>query len=201
MSHSPQPLLRDLAFGSLLPDARFSERHSIVVDQPIERAWKALDALTGDEIKLLRPLFQLRGLPAKARRVVPPAPVGERRVLELFADEGFVMLRHDAQPVDGHAVLIFGAAGRFWSPAHNAPVRFDSPANFVDFDEPGYAKTVARFEMWDEGGHTRVETETLVAGTDRASSAKFGAYWTIIRGPSGLLRRSWLAAIDRRANQ
>lgn len=43
------------------------------------------------------------------------------------------------------------------------------------------------------------ETITRVNGTDQASSRKFAPYWAIIRGPSGLIRRSWLAAIDRRA--
>jgi len=48
-------------------------------------------------------------------------------------------------------------------------------------------------------GTTRIETETLVAGTDQASTRRFRPYWALIRLPSGLIRRSWLAAIDRRA--
>lgn len=40
--------------------------------------------------------------------------------------------------------------------------------------------------------------ETVVVGTDRASTRRFAPYWAFIRLPSGLIRRSWLAAIDRR---
>lgn len=71
---------------------------------------------------------------------------------------------------------------------------------FIDFDEPGNARTVARPQAVDLGdGTTRIETETLVAGTDLASTRRFRPYWALIRLPSGLIRRSWLAAIDRRA--
>jgi len=198
-STPPDALIADLEFGTLMPAARFTERHSVVIDRPIDEVWPVATSVTGDEIKLLQPLFWLRGLPARLRGQRPPTPVGDRPVLDLFAEEGFVMLRRDELPTGGHAVLIFGAAGVFWSPAHNAPVEFESPRAFIDFDEPGFAKTVARFEAWEENGRTRLETETLVVGTDASSTSKFGRYWMVIRGPSGLLRRSWLSAIERRA--
>ncbi len=117
----------------------------------------------------------------------------------MFAHEGFIVLRRDAVPTDGHASIIFGAAGRFWSVRGNRPVSFDSPDAFLDFNEPDHARTVARLDAIDNGdGTTRIETETLVSGTDSASTRKFGPYWALIRLPSGLIRRSWLAAIDRR---
>jgi len=109
------------------------------------------------------------------------------------------MLRQDDRPREGRAILIFGAAGKFWSLAHNKPRRFRDAAEFMAFNEPGFAKTVARFELFAEGDATVVVTETLVAGTDAASTRKFRPYWMIIRGPSGLIRRSWLAAINRRS--
>lgn len=192
-------LINDLDFGELMPDAPFTEEHMIVIDRPIDEVWAALAAVTGDEIKLLRPLFSLRGVPARLRGRRPPVPAGDRPVLELFAEEGFTMLRVDERPVDGHAVLIFGAAGVFWSPTNNAPIVFDTPQDLLDFDEAGHAKTVARFEAWEERGRTRLVTETVVDGTDAASTAKFRPYWMLIRGPSGLLRRSWLKAVERRA--
>ena len=192
--------IAELEFTAILPDAPFRERHSRWIDQPIEQVWPTFLALRGNDIKLLAPLFRLRGLPARVLGRRPPAPVGEQRALDLFVDEGFVILRCDEEPVEGRATLIFGTAGRFWSPAHNGPLAFHSPTDFLTFDEPGNAKTVARFEAWKENGGTRLETETLVCGTDPASTRKFAVYWAVIRGPSGLLRRSWLAAADRRAS-
>lgn len=44
-------------------------------------------------------------------------------------------------------------------------------------------------------------TETRVLLTDERSRRAFGRYWLLIRPFSGLIRRRWLAAIVRRANQ
>lgn len=192
-------LIDDLDFATLMPDAPFTERDSRSIDRPIDEVWKAFLGLQGDEIRLLAPLFALRSLPARLKGRRGASPSGAGNALDLFAEEGFVMLRRDEHVENGRATLIFGTAGKFWSPAHNGPRPFDSAADFLDFDEPGNAKTVARFDVFERNGRTALETETLVEGTDPASTRKFAFYWAIIRGPSGLLRRSWLAAVERSA--
>ncbi len=194
-------LIEDLELRDALPDARFNELHHRTVDLPIDQVWPAATEVTANEVRTLSPLMAIRGLPAVLRRRRPPMPLGDRPLIDLFVEEGFVLLRCDAEPVDGRAVLLFGAAGVFWSVAHNQPVLFDSPEEFLAFAEPGYAKTVCRVEAIAQGSKTKLETETWVAGTDQASDKKFAPYWMIIRGPSGLIRRSWLAAIDRRSKR
>lgn len=193
-------MIDDLEFDTILPNAPFRELHTKQIDHAVDHVWDSLLATTAADIRLLEPLFRLRGLPAKVLGKQPPAPIGDRPALELFSEEGFVMLRQDPTPHDGRATLIFGAAGKFWSPTKNTPKRFESPEAFLAFDDPGYVKTVARFEAFSDNLGTRVETETVVAGTDAAGARKFRPYWVLIRGPSGLLRRSWLSAIDRRAS-
>ncbi len=42
-------------------------------------------------------------------------------------------------------------------------------------------------------------TETRVHASTRGAAWKFGAYWLLIRAGSGILRRTWLRAIKRRA--
>ena len=194
-----------LELDRLLPRAPFRELHRRVVPAPIDEVWPHCLAVTAEEVRTLGPLLALRGLPARlggrrAPRAADPLPL-----LEVFAREGFVLLRRDAEPVDGRAVVVFGAAGRFWSITGNAPVPFpgpSGPADFVAYDEPGRAKTAARLEAIDRGdGTTTIETETVVAGTDPASTRRFAPYWAVIRLPSGLIRRSWLAAIDRRVER
>lgn len=192
-------LLPELTFDDLLDSAPFRERHSRLVSAPIEDVWPHCLAVTGSEIRALGPLLALRGLPAALRGRRARSASGPEPLLDLFAGEGFVMLRRDDGPVDGRAVVIFGAAGRFWSVTGNAPAPFDGPSDFLAFAEPGLAKTVARLEAIDQGdGTVRIETETRVVGTDPASTRRFAPYWAIIRLPSGLIRRSWLAAIERR---
>lgn len=195
----PNPL-PELRFEATIDEAPFSELHHKVVDAPLDQVWSHCLAVAGKEVRAIGPLFALRGLPAKLAGKRPPAVSGSTPLIELFAREGFVILRADPTPADGRAIVIFGAAGKFWSLKGNAPIRFDDPQAFLDFDTEGHAKTVARLEAIDVGdGTTRIETETLVVGTDPASTRKFAPYWALIRLPSGLIRRSWLAAIARRA--
>ncbi|MGB7234569.1 MAG: hypothetical protein WBD41_01180 [Rhodococcus sp. (in: high G+C Gram-positive bacteria)] len=188
-------------FDDILKAAPFRELHHRIVSAPIDEVWPHCLDVTAAEIRMIGPLFALRGLPGRLTGKRPPDASAPEPLLDVFADQGFIILRRDAAPVDGRASIIFGAAGRFWSPRGNHPKRFDRPADFLDFDEPGNAKTVARLDAIDNGdGTTRIETETLVAGTDTAGSRRFAPYWALIRLPSGLIRRSWLAAIDRRVS-
>lgn len=208
----------DLEIDSVLTSPRFSEHHHRVVSLPIEDVWPACQRVSGEEIRLLGPLMKLRNAPRILRGreglvVDQNADAGAEHgsgdgagepepLIDAFLAEGFHLLRSDQAPVGGRAVILFGAVGKFWSPAGNSPVRFESAEEFLAFEEPGYAKMVATLAAVDRGdGSTRIETSTLVRGTDRAGSVKFAPYWAIIRGPSGLIRRSWMAAIERRARE
>jgi hypothetical protein len=96
-------------------------------------------------------------------------------------------------------VTVHGAAGRFWSLAGNAPVPLDDAQAFAQHQDAGTVKVAFSIEVAESGASTLVTTETRIVGTDRAARRAFGRYWLVIRGPSGLIRRSWLAAIDRRS--
>ena len=169
---------------------------------PIEDVWPRCLDVSAREIRTLGPLMAVRSVPARTMRREAKSASAHRPLLDEFVDGGFVILRRDAKPHDGRASIIFGGAGRFWSVRNDSSITFADGDAFVEFDEPGYAKTVARLGAVDLGdGTTRIETETLVAGTDQASTRRFRPYWALIRLPSGLIRRSWLAAIDRRASR
>ncbi len=189
-------------FDQIVPAAPYRELHQRVVAAPIEDVWPHCLDITAREIRTLGPLMALRSLPARIVGKGTHSASAPRALLDVFTDEGFVLLRRDPEPRDGRASVVFGGAGRFWSVRNDASVAFADGAAFVDFDEPGQAKVITRLDAIDLGdGTTRIETETLVAGTDPASTRRFRPYWALIRLPSGLIRRSWLAAIDRRACQ
>jgi len=59
------------------------------------------------------------------------------------------------------------------------------------------ARPKVAFDFRLEGGE--LSTETRVAGTDAHARRRFGLYWLAIRPGSGLIRREWLRAIERRA--
>ena len=187
-------------FEEILPAAPYRELHQRLVAAPIEDVWPHCLDVSAREIRTLGPLMALRSLPTRIMGKGAESASTPRALLDVFTDEGFVLLRRDSEPRNGRASVVFGGAGRFWSVRNDAPIAFPDGDAFVDFDEPGHAKTIARLDAIDLGdGTTRLETETLVAGTDPASTRRFRPYWALIRLPSGLIRRSWLAAIDRRA--
>ncbi len=187
-------------FEKILPAAPYRELQQRLVAAPIEDVWPHCLDVSAREIRTLGPLMALRSLPTRIMGKGAESASTPRALLDVFTDEGFVLLRRDSEPRNGRASVVFGGAGRFWSVRNDAPIAFPDGDAFVDFDEPGHAKTIARLDAIDLGdGTTRLETETLVAGTDPASTRRFRPYWALIRLPSGLIRRSWLAAIDRRA--
>lgn len=191
-----------IELDDVTPTAPFAERHSRTIDRPIEEVWPAALGVTAREVRTLGPLMGLRSLPKMLLGKRTELSEGRGTLLDEFVGSGFVLVRQDAAPIDGRAVVLFGAAGKFWSVAHNAPRSFASAGEFVDFDEAGWAKTVATLEARDLGnGRTEVSTVTRVVGTDDASTKRFRPYWTLIRPFSGLIRISWLAAIERRANR
>ena len=184
---------------AFLPTPDFSERHDRTVQAPAEDVWSAATSVTPAEIRLLTPLMTLRSLPHILSGRRRSFSEGDASFLDVFEQEGFVALHRDEGVAAGRAVVIYGAAGRFWSPTRNSPWPLDAQA-FADHEGPGTVKVAFSLEVAERGTTTLVTTETRIVGTDATARRAFGRYWLIIRGPSGLIRRSWLAAIDRRAS-
>ena len=97
------------------------------------------------------------------------------------------------------AEIAAGAVGRFWRLGGNEPAAVRTRKDFLSFAEPGYAKAVIAFLVRPERGGSRVITETRVAGTSPEATRALLRYWRAIRLGSGAIRKSWLAAIRRRA--
>ena len=196
LSLRPAPSPLDAFIGT--PD--FSERHHRTVQAPAEAVWTAATSVTPAEIRLLTPLMTVRSLPQiLTGRRTKLLTADAAPFLEVFEEEGFVELYRDAGVTGGRAVAIYGAAGRFWSPTDNSPVPLDDGQAFFQHEDAGTVKVAFSLQVVESGTTTLVTTETRIVATDRAARRAFGRYWLIIRGPSGLIRRSWLAAIDRRS--
>ena len=180
--------------SEVLPTWDAGEVHDVWIPATPEVAFAAVRDVTVREVRLLRPLLALRGLPRllTTRRRFQPARSAP--VLEEFLKVGFVLLGERPG-----AEIAAGAVGRFWSPTGNRPVALRSREDFVSFAEPGYAKAALAFVVRPERGGSRVITETRVAGTSPEAIRAFRHYWLVIRLGSGAIRRSWLAAIRRRA--
>ena len=182
--------------------APFREHHERVTPASFDAAWTAALNVTAGEIRVFGPLMSLRGLPAlvRGRSGVRGGDRADRDIplLELFESEGFIRLDLQAEAGRDRSVR-YGAVGKFWSPTGNHPVRFANPDEFHAFTEPGHAKLQFDVRVRAASDGVRLSTTTWVVGTDEAAQRRFAPYWALIRLPSGWIRRSWLAAIDRRA--
>jgi hypothetical protein len=172
------------------PEHQFNEVHGIRVRAPGARAYSAINEVTAGEIALFRALTWIRRLGRSTPGSILDAPPDEP-ILTVATRSGFVLLADDAgQEVVVGAVVLSPAGAK----------RPRSAQEFKQVGGPGFAKATMNFRIEDEGeGTCLVSTETRVHATDAAARRRFGRYWMLIRPASGLLRRTWLRAIKRRA--
>ena len=159
------------------------------------RVDQALEAVTLAEMPLVPLLFAVRSLPARlaGRQSLPRAR--DEPLLAQFLAAGFTLLVEDP----GRELAV-GVVAQMWERGGRT-ARIRDAAEFTSFDHPGFVKVAMNFRLVEQHGGTRVETETRVLATDAASRRGFVRYWRLIRPFSGAIRRSWLRAIARRAEQ
>jgi hypothetical protein len=166
----------------VMPDYDRREVHRRAIGAAPAATWDALHQLRGEEVAAMRLLMGIRTL-GRARG-------DSRTVLDSFGRMGFRVL--DEEP---GSQLVVAGIGRFWQPSGGLR-RVESREQFASFDEPGYAKVAFDFRLEDG----ELSTETRIAGTDARARRRFRLYWLAIRPGSGLIRREWLRAIERRAS-
>lgn len=172
----------------IIPEWHFGNRHQIVIDASVDRVVDAVESFEVDHDLswLVRFLFRVRGLSI-------PEGASAREALTY---EGFSVLGE----LPGREIVL-GIAGKFWAPREMANlVRVPDADAFRAFAEPGRAKGALNFRADPlDDGRTLLSTETRVWCSDLRARLLFTAYWTLIRLPSGLIRRDMLRAIERRA--
>ncbi len=189
---------RPTLLDELMPEFEHHEVHDLWLDAAPEDVYRALAEVIGREIRLLAPLMALRRLPAfltgragRADRNVP--------IFDGLERGGFVRLAEEPG-----REIVFGVAGRFWKLTRNVlrlPLSGRTPRDsFASFEDPGYAKAAMNFLVRAEGRGSRLVTETRICATDLGAARSFRRYWRLVRPGSGLIRRSWLAAVRRRTH-
>ncbi len=178
---------------ALVPRYEFSEFHEIAIAAPPVRVDSAVRAVTASEIRLFRLLTWIRrgGRDGpedilNAPATMPLLDVATRTTFRWLADEP------GRELVVG--TLVIAPPGTSGLPA--------SPEAFAGLSQPGFAKAAMNFGIQADGrGGTRLTTETRVHATDDGTRRRFAAYWRVILPGSALIRRSWLAAVRRRAEE
>jgi hypothetical protein len=193
--------------GTLLDEAMprwdFDEVHETRVAAPPPVVLDAARAVTTREVRPLAPLIALRLIPATVRHpramggrlLAGLIGRGSRPVIEELLEFGFIELGARDEEV------VLGAVGRFWRPWGAEPIPIAGPDAFLAFSEPGYAKGAMNLFVAADGDGSHLRTETRVAATSPDARGAFARYWRLILPGSGLIRRSMLAAIRRRAER
>lgn len=155
----------------LLPDWDARERHECTVSASPEDAVAAALGIPVAPDAIVRALFRVRGLPRGG------SVQGALRAIGL-------------KPlVDEPACVVLGAAGRPWSPRSRLAA-FETAG-------PGQVRMAVEISARPAEGGSMLATETRVAAMDPRSRRAFGAYWLAVGPFSALVRRRWLAAVQR----
>ena len=177
-----------------VPVYQFSEFHSTRVKASREQTYRALKAVTAEEIAFYHTLVWIRRFGQSGRESILNPPPGQP-LLEVATRTDFVVLAEepDREVVVGTLV----GAPKGWQPSGKS-----TREKFKAFSEPGFVLAAMNFRLEDadgEPGVTIVTTETRVYATDPHTLRSFARYWRAIYPGSALIRRMWLRAIVRRA--
>jgi hypothetical protein len=190
-----------------LPIYDVSDGVAVVVDAARPVAWQALldvDLLKlGREAPLVGMLGALRMLPEVVghllhgeRPAKPPASMQLRDLPKIpMYEGGWILLGERPQEE-----IALGLVGKFWRPVIEF-ARVGSPAEFRQFDEPGFAKTVYALSARElDRTRTRLSGLMRTATTDEHARRWFRRYWSFGVGPGAhILVGSMLESARRRA--
>ncbi len=174
----------------ILPRYQFAEHHERhIAATPVE-VWRALHEVTAEDIRFFRTLTTIRRFGRPGPEDILNAPA-HRPILEVALGTTFVSLAADTnrEIVVGTTVI---------APAGASTPR--TPDEFRTFTAPGFAVAAMNFRIESQpGGGSLLTTDTRVFATDPSTRRYFARYWSLIYPGSALIRRQWLAAIDRRS--
>ncbi|MBI3981646.1 MAG: hypothetical protein HY337_01960 [Gemmatimonadetes bacterium] len=176
-----------------LPESQFGEIHATVVRATPEQVLRAVHAVTPGEIRFLRVLTWIRSprFAATTSDESILAPDWHAPMLDFALRTTFVLLGEiPGQEVALGTVVCCG------------PTNVRTAQDFRALDRPGHALAAIDFRAMPLGdGTTRLTTETRVRAVGSAARWRFGLYWSFIYPGSSLIRRGWLEAIRKRAEE
>jgi hypothetical protein len=133
--------------------------------------------------------------PIIAWRLGRHAPAADTPLRAVLASHPFHLLAEEGM------VSVSGMGGKLWA-LGDTFVRFDGPAAFRSWEEPGYCKVAVRHEVRArEGGGAEIESEVRIWCTDRHALLRFRPYWAVIGPFSRFIGSELLSAATRRAER
>jgi hypothetical protein len=168
----------------------FYERHETRVKATPQQVARAVREVRFSDMPSAVLLMRIRAMASGHFSAAPPSA---RPVLDVLSTPGSGFLTLDATRNDEY---VGAMVGRPW--ATGPPPRVATPEAFLAFNTPGFVKVAFNMRWVNEGnGYTRVTTETRCIGTDSEARQVFARYWRAIYPGSAIIRRVWLDAIVR----
>jgi hypothetical protein len=179
------------ASGSLplddwLPEHHASTHHARRSAAAPERLWNAARTVQVRETRTLRPIIHWR--------LGRYAPAPGAALYDVLSTHPFARLAEDGM------VSVSGLAGKLWS-LGDTFVRFDGPAAFRGWREPGFCKVAVRHEVVPDGDGAEIRSDVRIWCTDRRAQLRFRPYWAFIGPFSHFVGSELLAAAARRAER
>ncbi len=174
----------------ILPRYHFAEHHERRIPATPAQVWRALHEVTAADIRFFRTLTAIRRFGRPGPEDILNAPA-HRPILDVALSTTFVSLAADInrEVVVGTTVI---------SPAGATGPR--TPDEFRTVSALGFAVAAMNFRIEAQpGGGSLLTTDTRVFATDPSTRRRFARYWSLIYPGSALIRRQWLAAVDRRS--
>jgi hypothetical protein len=180
-----------------LPVWHWCETYGRRVDAPPQDALAAFLAVTLNDMALTRLLMTLRDLPSAllGRRRHEGIP-GEGPSIDRMLDSGFCNLGENP----GRELAV-GIIDQSWKFDGGERAQVNDVAEFTAYDRPGFVKIGVNFLATPLDGGTFLSIQTRILATDERTRRIFGAYWVFIRPFSGLTRKAWLEAAQRRLDE
>jgi len=175
-----------LPLDDWLPRHHASTHHARRSAAAPERLWQAALTVQVRETRTLRPIMSWR-----MGRYAPPPDAEMRQVL---ARHPFVLLAEEGR------VSVSGLAGKLWA-LGDTFVRFDGPAAFAGWREPGYCKVAVRHEVLPAGNGSEIQSEVRIWCTNRRAQLHFRPYWAVVGPFSHFIGSELLSAAARRAER
>ena len=185
----------------VLPDFDVTRVDTVVVRAPAEDVYRIARDI--DLVQVVREdalvgaLFAVRSIPDYVMRLMGRAPtavaVESMRLSDLGEDGEWIRLAEEPG-----RELVFGSAGRFW----NGPIQWEhiTAASFSGVPAPGTARIAANLAVHPYSRDRVLLTyEARTAAADEQARAGVQRYWRFLSPFIGIVLRSVLRAVKRRA--
>jgi hypothetical protein len=175
-----------------MPRWQVGERHTLRIAATPARVFAAIHEVRADEILLFRTLVAIRRCGGTGPESILNAPE-QKPLLDVATQTAFIFLEDEAprELVLGTVIAAPPGARKSGGP---------KPDLFRKTLRPGVVLATMNFVVTPAGnGGSTVATETRVYANSPAAVRQFGIYWRLIHPGSDIIRRMWLRAIARRA--